>query len=110
MLSRAMIDQARRVAWRCRPRMSGARARAWARADRETFGISREGVPAETGGTRRDAGAWEGPSYVRSSGRSHPEHDNARRVPPPASEDEAGRNDASGRRRFWWNDREDLEG
>ena len=97
MLSRAMIDQARRVAWRCRPRMSGARARAWARADRETFGISREGGPAGIGGARGKG----------DSGRSHPETDRRPRALPSSASDGAGRNEASVRRRYWWEGRED---
>ena len=100
MLTRAMIDQARRVAWRYRPRMSGARARAWARADRETFGISREGTTAETGGTRREAELGGSPLPLAKLRKT-------RRVLPPLSSDEAGRNEAPGRRRFWWEGRED---
>lgn len=78
MLSRSIIDQARRVAWRCRPQMSGARAQAWARADRETFGISREGAT-----------------------------ESARRALPSAASHEAGRSEAAGRRRYWWEGREE---
>ncbi len=48
MLTRAMIDQARRVAHRCRPNMTGARARAWARADRDTFGKAKPPGPSGT--------------------------------------------------------------
>lgn len=105
MLSRGLMAQARRLAWNSRPPMSGGRAKAWARADRDNFGISREGASAEIGGTRRAAGPWEGASYVRESGKSHPEHDNAGRVPPPVLDD-AGRSDAAGRRRFYWEDQE----
>lgn len=103
MLSRAMLDQARRVAWRCRPRMSGARAQAWARADRDTFGISRDDASRDQV-ARRAAGAWEG-SGDGVSGRRCPEDTRARRATPPPH-DEAGRSDAAERRRFWWKDRE----
>ncbi len=70
MLTRAMIEQARRVAHRCRPHMTGARARAWARAwaraDRDTFGQSKppglSGTASADEAGRNDGGRrfwWE---------------------------------------------------
>ncbi len=62
MLTRAMIEQARRVAHRCRPHMTGARARVWARADQDTFGQSKRPGPSGTAAGneagRNGSGEW----------------------------------------------------